>query len=148
MAGERCPSTSQLGECCKLPHWGLGLCPRSQRNLHLTTLQNYTRISAIHTNYAFICTIAGVKVGGGGGGGGGGAVAPTAPPFPTPLKKAVDGQQLSMVESCRSMIKSCRLMSIDDQKQSINLSLIYDSFGVPYCMWSEIIYRGIGNEPN
>ena len=48
MAGERCPSPSQLGECCKLPHWGLGLCPRSQRYLHLTTLQNYTRISAIH----------------------------------------------------------------------------------------------------
>ena len=48
MAGERCPSPSQLGECCKLLHWGLGLCPRSQRYLHLTTLQKYTRISAIH----------------------------------------------------------------------------------------------------
>ena len=44
--------------------------------------------------------------------------------------KAVDGQKLSIVESCRSMIKSGRLMPIDDQKLSINLSLIYDSFGV------------------
>ena len=26
MTGERCPSPSQLGEYCKLPHWGLGLC--------------------------------------------------------------------------------------------------------------------------
>ena len=64
MAGERCPSPSQLGECCKLPHWGLGLCPRSQRYLHLTTLQNSVQFI---TNYAFICSIAGVKVGGGGG---------------------------------------------------------------------------------
>ena len=46
--GRAVPSPSQLGECCKLPHWGLGMCPRSQRYLHLTTLQNYTRINAIH----------------------------------------------------------------------------------------------------
>ena len=79
MAGERCPSPSQLGEYCKLPHWGLGLCLRSQRYLHLTTLQNYTLESVqFITNYAFICSIAGVKVGGGGRGGG---QLPPLPPF-------------------------------------------------------------------
>ena len=60
------------------------------------------------------------------------------PPIIDGQKLSIDGQKLSMVKSCRwskavdRWIKSCRLMSIDDQKQSINLSLIYDSFGVPY----------------
>ena len=33
-----CLLPNQIGECCKLPQWGLGLCPR----LHLR--RNYTRI--------------------------------------------------------------------------------------------------------
>ena len=83
-----------------------------------TTLESVQFI----TNYAFICSIAGVKVGGhgpptlkvegggGGGGGGGGAVSPLPPPFSYATDCIIHACRISKVllSILRLRLRQCR----------------------------------------